>query len=161
MTRGVSVLLSLPLASLVSSLGIMSCERERKYRKDKFPFLDCAMVTELICTALLFEFRSVSLCTRCFVVLQSSLATLSVTFSSYELSDKGNRKIPDRVSSRRVSSDIFRYLPVCAGIFRYLPVSSDVSHTLIKYRLVIWNLPKACGHRQAPMKPAGFPQSLA
>lgn len=38
-------------------------------------------------------------------------------------------------------------------IFRYLQVSEDVSHILKKYWLVIWNLPKAYRHRQAPAKP--------
>ena len=55
----------------------MSRERERKYRNEKkFPFLDCAMATELMSTALLFAFCFVSLCMCCFVVLQPLLATL-------------------------------------------------------------------------------------
>jgi len=53
----------------------MSCERENKYWNEKtFHFLDCAMATELMSTALLFEFRFVSLRTSCFVVLQPLLA---------------------------------------------------------------------------------------
>jgi len=40
----------------------MSCEGENKYWNEKtFHFLDCAMATELMSTALLFEFRFVSL----------------------------------------------------------------------------------------------------
>jgi len=53
----------------------MSCERENKYWNEKtFHFLDCAMATELMSTALLFEFRFVSLQKSCFVVLQALLA---------------------------------------------------------------------------------------
>ena len=55
---GVYVLRSLPLASL----DIMSRKRESKYRNEKkFPFLDSAMVTELMSTTLPFAFHFVSL----------------------------------------------------------------------------------------------------
>jgi len=89
----------------------MSGERESKYRNEKkFPFLDCAMATELMSTNLPFAFRFVSFRSRCFVILKSLLVTFQVTFSSYESNDKGNRKLPDRPSYVRVFSDIFGYL---------------------------------------------------
>ena len=54
-------------------MGIMSCENESMYQKEKFPLLSCAMAIEL--RVLHFASRFLSFRTRHFAVAQPLLTT--------------------------------------------------------------------------------------